>query len=143
MEPTASPSGRACAETRKRSPRSMAWRTAWMSSSCCIAVDRGLLIPLASSRSSLLPVALAAEQFIDARLHLVGTVDVKREIRNAARAHAFVQFVPDVAPRGHQTVNGVLFFFGAAIHGDIDKSGLPARIKNDLSDISKADAGIG
>ena len=39
----------------------------------------------------------AAEQFIDASLHLLRAVDMERKLRNVPHAHPFQQFMPDIA----------------------------------------------
>ncbi len=62
------------------------------------------------------------KQFVDARLHLVGAIDVKGEIRDAARPQPLEQRVPDVPARGHESFDGLrLFLRAASIDGNIDE----------------------
>src|SRR5580704_3903314 len=91
----------------------------------------------------LLPIALSAKQFVDARLHLVGAIDVKGEIRDAARPQPLEQRVPDVPARGHESFDGLRLFLRAAIDGNIDEPRFAARVQNNLGYICKADAWIG
>src|SRR5579884_226182 len=58
-------------------------------------------------------------------------------------AHAFQQFMPDIPARRHKPFQRVLFFFGAAVYGDINQRRLSTRIQHNLADIGKTDAGIG
>src|SRR5690348_1129803 len=105
-EPTASPSGRACAATRKRRPRSMASRTARISFGFCIGCGyiSGFLAAL----------ALAAQQFVNAGLHLFRTVDVEGEVGNVADAHALMQLVADVSAGSHQPFQRIVFLLLAS-----------------------------
>src|SRR5271165_3399951 len=91
----------------------------------------------------LLPIALSAKQFVDARLHLVGAIDVKSEVGDAASAQALQQRVPDVPARSHESFEGLRLFLRAAVDGDVNEPGFAAGIQDNLSDVCKADARIG
>src|ERR1700752_90418 len=138
MDPMASPSGRECAATRNLLPRSMASRTARISFGFGIGSGAAL-------RTVDLPLtfAMAAEQVVNARLHLFRPVDVKDKVRSVPDAHTLVELVADVSASGHQAFESVGLFLLTTLNGYVNLRGLPSGVKEDLSNVRKADAGVG
>ncbi len=93
-------------------------------------------------RVRFLGFSIAPEQLVDAQLEMLGFVDLKRQLRNVAHAHALQQFVADEAPGCSQRLSCLLFLHFAAIDSDVDPRGLAAGVDHHLTDIGEADAGV-
>src|ERR1700728_3632748 len=85
---------------------------------------------------------LSAEQLVDARFHFFGAIDMEGQLRHIALAHPFQHLRPDVATRGHETVERIRLFLRAPVDCHVDQRRLSSRIQHDLADVSKADARV-
>src|SRR5438270_1916245 len=124
-EPMASPSGRACEVSTKRSRCSMCFST---------SVSTLGFLPF----SLLRPI----QQFRNASLILLRAIHLKKQFWRTPQAEVVGQFVPDKASGGSQTLQRAVGFGIVALDNDKDTSRTGIGSELHLAHIDQSDAGI-
>src|SRR5271154_6610105 len=109
-DPMASPSGRACDVSTKRSRCSICWRTS------CNILLRLLLVLLVRSRTRFHSLFRARSQFFHARFFPLRTVQPEIQFRRASQPQTFNQFMPYIFLGGEQAFEASIGFSVVAIH---------------------------
>src|SRR5665213_3502116 len=160
-EPIASPSGRACDETRNRwrSPISCSkaeifseWlmftyvgSSIWIEI-CCWWPERIWKPPFPSRKpffQLVLALLDAAEKLVHAHAHFFGAVDGEGQLGHMADTHAIANLGADEGARRHQTFEGGLLVLFVAVNGDEDATGFPAGREYRLRDIARRNPRVG